>query len=178
MTGVLSFGLIVGLPSPIGSLAHESTTPVIESIEGLTTASIFVSVTPDRAWDVLTDYEITGPEMPDIKLAKVISRQGARIKLAQTYQAEYTFGLKIFALLEIEETPKTQISYKILEGELIRSLSGNWTIIPVEGGTLIRHKIEVEPEIPEVLRPIFLELSQKNLSQSMLILRRLMLASP
>ena len=101
MTGVLSLGLIVGLPSSIGSLPAQSTNPVIESIEGLTTASIFASVTPERAWEVLTDYEITGPEMPDIKLAKIISRQGERIKLAQTYQAPYTFGLKIFALLEI-----------------------------------------------------------------------------
>jgi len=175
LTGVLSLGLIVGLPSSIGSLAAQSTTPVIESIEGLTTASIFISVTPERAWEVLTDYEMTGPAMPDIKFAKVISRKGKQIKLSQTYQAPYTFGLKIYALLEIEEIPKTQINYKILKGDLIRSLSGSWTIIPVRGGTLVRHRIEVEPEIPQILRPVFLELSQENLGQSMLILRRLML---
>ncbi len=169
------FGLTVGLHSPIGLASENSIEPKVSTIGGVTTATIIVPVTNGRAWDVLTRYESTGIRMPDIKDAKVLVRSGNSLKLSQVYQAPYTFGLEIQAVLVIKETPKNKIEYQLVKGELIRSLKGSWNLTPVHGGTLVSHVIEIDPEVPEIIKPLFYELSETNLSQSMLILRKLML---
>ena len=65
----------------------------------------------------------------------------------------------------------------MLKGEFIRSLKGSWNLKPVKGGTLLSHSIDIKPEVPDVLTPLFLDLSEENLSRSMKILRNLMLES-
>jgi len=155
--------------------AASAAPPLVRSQDSSTTASMLVPVAVDRAWAVLTRYESTGLAMPDIKLARVVRREGRRLELQHTYQAPYTFGLQIGAVLEVQESPRTEIRYRLLRGDRIRSLSGSWTLTPVQGGTLVRHRISLEPEIPGLLRPVFRELSEANLRESMVILRQLML---
>ena len=43
----------------------------------------------------------------------------------------------------------------------------------VAGGVLLRHTIQVDPHVPDLLRPLYFELSEANLLQSMAILKRL-----
>jgi hypothetical protein len=43
----------------------------------------------------------------------------------------------------------------------------------VAGGVLLRHKIQVDPMAPNFVRPLYFELSEANLLQSMAILKRL-----
>lgn len=180
MVCALTLGLslgAVGLAPAAGAPAAgvPAAAPVVRSQGARTTASMLVPVPVDRAWAVLTRYESTGQAMPDIKLARVLRRDGRRLELQHVYQAPYTFGLRIGALLELQETPKTEIRYRLLRGDRIRNLRGSWTLTPVPGGTLVRHQISLEPEIPELLRPAFRELSDANLRESMAILRQLML---
>ncbi len=174
---VVLMTLIVGPSWPVGSIPINDDKVQIHRADGMTTASVKVDVPLARAWDVLTSYETTGPQMPDIKKAKLISRNGNVVRLQQSYQAPYTFGLRVDALLEIEELPRTQIKYKMLRGEFIRRLKGHWKIVPVKEGINLVHKIYLEPEIPSILQPVFLELSEENLRQSMEALRQLMLSS-
>lgn len=44
----------------------------------------------------------------------------------------------------------------------------------MNGGVLVKHQIKVDPDLPSVLRPLYFELSETNLKQSMDILRNLM----
>ena len=115
--------------------------------------------------------------MPDIKEARIISREGNNIKIKQTYTASYTFGLKIESLLEIEEKPKSMLNYKLLQGDFIHALEGNWILIPVSGGTLVAHRIKIEPAIPGILKPLFINRFETNMKDSMVILRRMILES-
>jgi hypothetical protein len=46
----------------------------------------------------------------------------------------------------------------------------------VRGGVLVDHQIALEPDLPSFLRPTYDDLNESNLRQSMLVLRRLMLA--
>lgn len=139
------------------------------------TATITVPVSPQQAWQVLTRYEAMAGLMPDVKQARVISRQGSQLELAQTYQAPYTFGLPIKARLRLVEQAPRQLSYSLISGERIRSLSGSWTITPVAGGVKLAHQIAIDPELPAFLRSTYFELSEANLLESMRVMKRLML---
>ncbi len=174
---VVLLGLTLGVSFPSGLSMETPANPKVGTIRGVTTATMIVPVKPERVWEVLTNYETTGIKMPDIQDAKVLARNGNFVKLSQVYKAPYTFGLKISAVLGIKETPKNKIEYELLRGELIRSLKGTWSISPVSEGTLVRHIIKIEPELPDVLRPLFFDLSETNLDQSMKLLRKMMMAA-
>lgn len=145
--------------------------PSLQGSQGSYTASLFVATTPQRAWAVLTDYEAMAGVMPDIQQTKVLSRQGNKLEVAQTYQAPYTFGLRIKARLAISEQPPHSMSYQLISGDRIRALEGSWSLTPSKGGVLVQHRIQLDPDIPNFLRPIYFELSEANLKQSMMILR-------
>jgi len=151
------------------------TKPLLKGlVTGAYTVSIVAATTQQKAWRVLTSYEDGALKMPDIKQSKLISRQGNQLEVAQTYQAPYTFGLRIKARLAITESPPRAMSYRLISGDRIRSLQGNWTLTPVKGGTLVKHQIKIDPDLPAMLRPLYFELSETNLKQSMEILRNLM----
>ncbi len=145
--------------------------PQIQGSQGSYTASVVVNTTPQRAWQVLTDYEGLVGVLPDIKQAKVLSRQGNRLELAHTYQAPYTFGLRIKARLAITENPPRSMGYRLISGDRIKGLQGTWTITPIPGAVRLQHRIQLDPDLPDFLRPAYFELSESNLLQSMEILR-------
>lgn len=141
---------------------------------GQYTASVVVPVSAPKAWSVLTNYESMAGVMPDIQLAKVVSRSGRNLELAQTYKAPYTFGLSIKARLQVQETPPSKISYALISGDRIKQLQGSWTITPVKGGVLVKHQIQVVPQIPGFLLGTYYDLTETNLRQSMQILAQQM----
>lgn len=162
--------MLLGCAIPSAAAAQQLT-----GSRGQYRATITVPVSPQRAWKVLTRYEAMAGQMPDVKQARVLSRQGSQLELAQTYQAPYTFGLPIRARLRLVEVAPRQLSYSLISGERIRSLSGSWTITPVPGGVKLEHRIAIDPEIPSFLRPTYFELSEANLLESMRVMKRLML---
>ena len=153
--------------------ANPGAKATVKGSQGNYTASVFVAASAKRAWSVLTNYEAMAGVMPDIKEAKVVRRSGATLELQQTYLAPYTFGRRIKATLAMQETAPRQLSYQLIKGDQIRQLKGTWTITPVSGGVLLRHQIQVDPEIPGFVRPLYYELTEANLQQSMQILKRL-----
>jgi len=159
-------GLLVGAAAPAQQLSGR---------EGHYSVEIQVPVSAQRAWAVLSRHEGMAGVMPDIRRARVVRRRGHQLELAHTYQAPYTFGLPIQARLLLEETPPLQLRYRLLSGERIRSLEGRWSITPNGSGITLQHQIQIDPELPAVLRPLYFELSEANLLQSMRVLRQLML---
>jgi ribosome-associated toxin RatA of RatAB toxin-antitoxin module len=164
-------------PAPV-RLATASPAPGrvnLQGKQGLYTASVQVPVSAQKAWNVLTNYESMAGVMPDIQQAKVVSRSGRSLELAQVYQAPYTFGQRIKVRLRVQETAPSQMSYELISGDRIKKLQGTWTITPVKGGVIVRHQIEVVPEIPSFLIGSYYDLTEANLRQSMQILAKLML---
>jgi len=164
---------LMSVGSPLVAAAP-ATKPLLIGKQGAYTVSIVAATTQQKAWRVLTSYEESSLKMPDIKQSKLISRQGNQLEVAQTYQAPYTFGLRIKARLAVTESPPGAMSYRLITGDRIRSLQGNWTLTPVNGGVLVKHQIKIDPDLPSILRPLYFELSETNLRQSMEILRNLM----
>ena len=185
---VLTLGAAVGLSlaAPAQLLAQDSgadrpvqaalADPVLTGSKGHYRATMVVPVTQARAWAVLTNYEAMAGLMPDIKQAKVLNRHGSQLELAQTYQAPSTFGLPIRVVLAVEEKAPLWMRYRLLRGERILSLQGQWSLTRVRGGVLVDHQIALEPDLPAFLRPTYDDLNESNLRQSMAVLRRLMLA--
>jgi hypothetical protein len=168
--------VLPGQAAPQASPPQKSATtskPSLQGSQGNYTASVFVAASPQRAWQVLTNYGAMAGVMPDIQEAQVLSRNGTSLVLRQTYQAPYTFGLRVTASLAMQESAPRQLSYSLIKSEQIRQLKGSWTITPVAGGVLLRHKIQVDPMAPNFVRPLYFELSEANLLQSMAILTRL-----
>jgi hypothetical protein len=147
--------------------------PTIRGQQGNYAATVFVAASPKRAWTVLTNYEAMAGVMPDIKEAKVLRRKGSVVELQQTYQAPYTFGQRITAVLTMRESAPRQLNYELVRGDQIRALKGSWTITPVKGGVILRHQIQIDPVVPSLVRPLYYELTEANLLQSMRILKRL-----
>lgn len=148
--------------------------PSLKGSQGSYSASVFVAVPARRAWAVLVNYEAMAGVMPDIKEARVLRRNGPVVEVQQTYQAPYTFGQRIKAVLSMREAAPRQLSYELVRGDQIRELRGSWSITPVAGGVQLRHQIQVDPLVPGFVRPLYFELMETNLRQSMAILKRLM----
>jgi len=162
--------LAVVLAAPQASLAK----PVLRGSQGNYVVSEFVATSPQRAWAVLTNFNNQAEWAPDISQAKVLKRSGTSLELQQTYRAGYTFGLPIKARLSIQESPPRSFSYKLIQGDRLNTLQGNWSITPVAGGVQLRHTMQVDPQVPSPLRPIYYEQQEQNLLQWMRILKRRM----
>ncbi|MCP9807968.1 SRPBCC family protein [Cyanobium sp. HWJ4-Hawea] len=147
----------------------------LKGSNGKYSASVVVPVSAQKAWGVLTNYESMAGVMPDIQQAKVVSRSGRLVELLQTYKAPYTFGLSINARLQVQETPPSRMRYQLISGERIKELQGIWSITPVRGGVLVRHQLQVVPQLPSFLLGTYYELIETNLRQSMQILAQQML---
>ena len=165
---LLGFGIGIVLthsPAAHGQIAKASIQ--IQQTGNTRTAVMTVPVSQAHAWTVLTDYVTSGEAMPDISKVQLLSRQGNLIRIRQTYQAPYTFGLTISATLAVKETPKTSISFRMLEGDRIRKLNGSWTFAPTANGTRIKHTVTLVPDLPDVLQPVFAELTRNSMHETM-----------
>jgi len=173
--GLFAALAVAGLPTRAGNPQQDA--PTLKGQSGHYQSSIIVRTTPSRAWAVITDYESQAGWTPDIKKAKVKQRLGHTVQLEQVYQAPYTFGKSVRAVLEMQESPKTSIKYKLLEADDIRDLHGTWTLTPVKQGIRLTHQIQINPKVPALLRPIYDELHTANLLQWMRLLKQRMEAA-
>ncbi len=162
----------VGLALLAAPVAHAK--PVLRGSNGSYTVSEFVATTPQRAWTLLTTFDSQADWAPDIATARVVKRNGNQLELQQTYRASYTFGLPIKARLAISQQPPKGFSYRLIQGDRLNQLQGSWTITPVKGGVQLRHQIQVDPQVPGPLRPIYYDQQEANLLQWMRILKQRM----
>ena len=151
--------------------------PILRGSQGNYVVTEFVTTTPQRAWAVLTNFNSQSEWAPDISQTNVVKRSGSNLELQQTYRAGYTFGLPIKARLSVHENPPKGFSYKLIQGDRLNTLQGNWTIQPVAGGVQLKHTMKVAPQVPSPLRPFYFEQQEQNLRQWMTILKRRMEAN-
>ena len=145
--------------------------PFIHRSDNTITSSMILAVRREKAWETLTDYMNMDTKMFNVKRIKVLREDQEGILIEHIYQAPYTFGRSVKAIIKINEVPKAIISYRLIRSDLIKSLKGNWILIPLEEGTFISHRVEVDPGIPLFLRPIFFKAFEKNIEKSMINLK-------
>jgi hypothetical protein len=80
--------------------------------------------------------------------------------------------LPLLAALVIDAP--TGFSYRLISGDRLNSLQGQWSITPVAQGVQLKHQMQVDPQVPGPLRPFYYEQQEHNLLQWMIILKRKM----
>lgn len=99
-----------------------------------------MKVSLDALWEAITDYE-KYPEFVDGCAAiNLKSRKG------NTAIVEYTVNkLKTFSYtLELKETPKKRVQWKMIEGEFFKSNDGSWNIKVLDDDELeVTYELEV-----------------------------------
>ena len=153
------------------------TRPVLRGSQGNYVVTELIATTPQRAWEVLTNFNKQADWAPDISKVNVITHNAHNLELQQTFRASYTFGLPIQARLNVKETPPKGFSYKLIQGDRLNTLQGSWTIQPVAGGVQLKHQMQVDPQVPGPLRAFYYEQQEQNLREWMTILKRRMEAN-
>ena len=145
--------------------------PILRGSQGNYTITEFVSTTPKRAWAVLTNFNSQAEWAPDISQTRVVKSSSTNLEILQIYRANYTFGLAIKARLSVKVNPPKNFSYKLIQGDRLKTLQGSWTITPVSGGVQLKHRIQVDPQIPGPLQHYYYQQQEQNLSEWMTILK-------
>lgn len=147
----------------------------LQGSRGRYLGSVFVPVSAQKAWALLTNYSQLPSVVPDIKRVRVLRRQGNQVEVEQVFQAPYTFGLPIQARLLFEEQAPRSLNYRLLQADQIRLLHGSWTVVPAQGGVVLQHRIELEPNLPAALLPSYYALNEASLRQALEALRQALL---
>jgi ribosome-associated toxin RatA of RatAB toxin-antitoxin module len=110
-------------------------------------AIMFAPVAPERAWDVLTDFDHMDRFVPNVKSSRVIARDGQRVTVEQQ-------GVAHFGALNIPYTSQRQMELQPQSAIRSRQVSGNMkrveTVMKLsaEGaGTRLDYHLELVPSL-------------------------------
>ena len=112
------------------------------------TERLTIAAPPQRCFDVAVDFERYPEWAADIKEAKVLERDAEGRGTQVAYRAaamgkstRYTLGY------DYGEAPR-QLSWRLLEGDIMRRLDGTYTFDAADGGTDVTYSLEVELVVP------------------------------
>jgi ribosome-associated toxin RatA of RatAB toxin-antitoxin module len=111
-------------------------------------ASGEVAAAPDAVWRVLTDYGRMDEYVPDLKKARVLSRNGDRAIIEQFGVVRFLFFRhEIHLVVQAHEQPISQIDISLVDGDM-KIYTCSWRIVPVPetGGTRITYNGTLEPK--------------------------------
>ena len=111
-----------------------------------------IAVGPERAWEVLTDYDRFSEFVPDLHESRVVSRQGASVVVEQKGAARFLFfSYPIEVRLAVTEFPRQRIEARAISGNF-RELRSFYTLEPREGGVRLRYQGRL---VPDFQLPLF-----------------------
>jgi hypothetical protein len=108
-------------------------------------ATLFAPVPHAIAWDVLTDFERMEMFVPNLRHSRVVSQDGARVRIAQHGVARFgplAFGFDSERLVEL--SPPHEIRSLQTRGNM-RHLESVTRFVARDGGTELVYRVEVEP---------------------------------
>jgi ribosome-associated toxin RatA of RatAB toxin-antitoxin module len=97
-------------------------------------ASAALKASAATAWSVLTDYGSYSRFIPDLRVSRVVSRDGARVTVEQSGDALFwRFRIPIDVTFEIDEAPPTRLQSHAVRGSL-RALASSYLLTPTASG--------------------------------------------
>lgn len=111
-------------------------------------ASGTVKAPPGEVWKVLTDYEKMPEFVPDLDVAKVLSRNGNKVVLQQAGVARFLFLRRdIRLVVHISEEPTSSIDINLVSGDM-KAYSCRWeiTALPDGAGSRIDYSGKLVPK--------------------------------
>lgn len=156
---ILSLLLLAGLALPGQALTDDDVK--VDYKDGIYTASLRTRTPapPAIVLAVLTDFEHMADFMPGLVSSRIVSRQGNIYQVAQRGKISFgPFSMSFESLRQIEVVDGQRILSHSLAGSA-RRMHSEMRIEPLEHGTRLDYRIEVEPEtwIPSSLGANFLQ---------------------
>lgn len=167
---LLTISLVFGFMFPCMLPSYADTTRVVEidaipvtitvgrHVDGRApmTAECVVPYSQETVWQVLTDYNHLDEFVPFITQSRITKGSHGEKLLTQSGRAGLWFFKKAFSVVfSVEEVPMREIKFTALEGDFAY-FDGFWQIESKPEGTLIRHRVDIEPAfyVPRWVRNI------------------------
>jgi len=112
------------------------------------TSSGTVAATPAAVWRILTDYEHLADYLPNLKSARIVSRNGDTVIVEQLGTARFLFfSQSIRLLVQVQERAPDQIDISLLDGDM-KVYRATWQLSPVPGatGTRVVYRANIVPK--------------------------------
>ena len=116
-----------------------------------TTQHMVVGASPQRTWEVLTDFEGYPAWAHDLKSAKIVERDGEGRARDVAFRAA-AMGRSTSYTLRYDYTQAPNVlAWKLLRGDITRKLDGSYDLALVEGDpgrTDVTYHLEVDLLVP------------------------------
>lgn len=115
------------------------------------TQQMVVGASPQRTWQVLTDFDEYPTWATDLKAASVVSRDTDGRALEVDFRAAAMGRSTSYRLrYDYSEAPDV-LAWKLVQGDITRKLDGSYTLAAVDGDadrTLVTYHLEVDLLVP------------------------------
>lgn len=107
-----------------------------------------VAAAPAVVWRILTDYNSMADYVPDMKSARVVSRDGDKVIIEQHGAARFLFFSRdIQLLVQVHEQAPDRLDVSLIDGDM-KVYRCSWQLLPVgsTGGTRLLYRATIEPK--------------------------------
>lgn len=110
--------------------------------------SVVVAATPEACIAVACDFERYPEWAKDVKQASVVERDREGRPSVVDYRASALGRSTRFTLLYDYSQLPARLSWKMVDGDIMRAIDGSYSFDQVNGGTLIRYDLSIELVLP------------------------------
>jgi carbon monoxide dehydrogenase subunit G len=115
------------------------------------TRTTTIASTPERVWEIVTDFERYPEWARDLKVVTVVARDGEGRPIEVEFRAG-ALGRSAHYTLHYDYTgaPST-LSWKLVRGDIMRAIDGAYQFTPsttLPGGTDVVYDLEIELVVP------------------------------
>jgi len=108
-------------------------------------ASAMLNADAATAWRVLTDYDRYAEFIPDLRVSRVVARDGAKITVEQSGDAAlWLFKMPIDVTFEVNEMAPNSLQSRTVAGS-VRVLASSYALVPVASGVRLDYAGQIVP---------------------------------
>lgn len=115
------------------------------------TQQLVVGASPERTWEVLTDFDGYPTWATDLKSAEVVSRDDEGRPLDVAFRAAAMGRSTTYTLRYDYSRAPEVLAWRLVEGDITRKLDGSYELAPVDGdpdSTAVTYHLEVDLRVP------------------------------
>lgn len=108
-----------------------------------------VQASPERVWQILTDYERYPQFFTNLKSMEILEKKGLYEVHRVRLKTPWPFEEKWITSALIHSADRRSIQIRRLDGN-IKAMEGTWRLVPQGSQTLLVYHIRIDPGIPVV----------------------------
>lgn len=108
-------------------------------------ASAMLNADAATAWHVLTDYDHYAEFIPDLRVSRVIAREGNTLTVEQSGEtAIWLFKMPVHVTFEVNEMPPNSLQSRTVAGS-VRVLASSYALAPIASGVRLDYAGQIVP---------------------------------